>query len=60
MDGVLFGVFFNQGECCVSGARLLVHHDIADDLLAALVVRARAIAVGQPLSEDSDIGSLPR
>jgi acyl-CoA reductase-like NAD-dependent aldehyde dehydrogenase len=58
VDGVLFGVFFNQGECCVSGARLLVHHDIADDLLAALVDRARAIAVGQPLSEDSDIGSL--
>jgi len=58
VDGVLFGVFFNQGECCVSGARLLVHHDIADDLLAALVDRARALAVGQPLSEDSDIGSL--
>lgn len=58
VDGVLFGVFFNQGECCVSGARLLVHHDVADDLLAALVARTRTLAVGQPLDEGSDIGAL--
>ena len=58
VHGVLFGAFFNQGECCVSGARLLVHRDVADDFLAALVDRARTLAVGQPLGEDSDIGSL--
>lgn len=58
IDGVLFGVFFNQGECCVSGARLLVHEDIADKFLTALVGRARALSVGQPLDESSDIGAL--
>ncbi|ORA39171.1 aldehyde dehydrogenase family protein [Mycobacterium aquaticum] len=58
VDGVLFGVFFNQGECCVSGARLLVHQDIADEFLSAVVSRARELAVGHPLDEDSDIGAL--
>ncbi len=58
IDGVLFGVFFNQGECCVSGARLLVHEQVADEFLAALAGRARELAVGQPLDEGSDIGAL--
>lgn len=58
VDGVLFGVFFNQGECCVSGARLLVHQDIADSFLSAVVSRARELAVGHPLDEASDIGAL--
>jgi acyl-CoA reductase-like NAD-dependent aldehyde dehydrogenase len=58
VEGVLFGVFFNQGECCVSGARLLVHEEIADTFLAALVERAQRLAVGQPLDEGSDIGAL--
>lgn len=58
IDGVLFGVFFNQGECCVSGARLLVHEDIAEEFLSALVSRARELAVGQPLDEGTDIGAL--
>jgi acyl-CoA reductase-like NAD-dependent aldehyde dehydrogenase len=58
VDGVMFGVFFNQGECCVSGARLLVHQDIADEFLQTLVERTRALAVGQPLDESSDIGAL--
>jgi len=58
IDGVLFGVFFNQGECCVSGARLLLHEGVADEFLTALVGRARELAVGQPLDETSDIGAL--
>jgi betaine-aldehyde dehydrogenase len=58
VEGVLFGVFFNQGECCVSGARLLIHEDIAEAFLAALVQRAKQLAVGQPLDEESDIGSM--
>ncbi|MGS0684492.1 aldehyde dehydrogenase family protein [Nakamurella sp. GG22] len=58
IDGVLFGVFFNQGECCVSGARLLIHQDIAEDFLTALVNRARELSVGNPLDEGSDIGAL--
>ena len=58
VDGVLFGVLFNQGECCVSGSRLLVHEEIAESFLQALVDRVAKLRVGAPLDEDADIGAL--
>ncbi|GGO93101.1 aldehyde dehydrogenase family protein [Wenjunlia tyrosinilytica] len=58
VDGVLFAVLFNQGECCVSGARLLVHQDVADRFVAALVDRVSRLRVGAPLDEDADIGAM--
>ncbi|CDR13964.1 aldehyde dehydrogenase family protein [Streptomyces iranensis] len=58
VDGVLFAVLFNQGECCVSGARLLVHQDVADQFVQALVDRVSTLRVGAPLDEDADIGAL--
>ena len=57
-EGVIFGAFFNNGECCVSQARLLVHDGIADDFLRELVGRAAALRVGQPLEEITDIGAM--
>lgn len=57
-DGVLRGVTFNQGECCVSGARLLVHEDIADEFLAVLKQKTSALRVGSPLDENADLGSM--
>jgi betaine-aldehyde dehydrogenase len=57
-EGVLFGVLFNTGECCVSGARLLVHEAIADQFLATLVERARSVVIGPPLDESAEIGAL--
>ncbi len=57
-EGVLFAVLFNTGECCVSGARLLVHEDIADAFLEGLVAKARTVRTGQPLDEDADLGAL--
>ncbi|QYB06408.1 aldehyde dehydrogenase family protein [Rhodococcus sp. USK10] len=58
LDGVLFGVFFNQGECCVSGARLLVQDSIADAFVARLVEAAARITVGGPLDEASELGPM--
>lgn len=58
LDGTLFGVFFNQGECCVSGARLLVQDSIADEFVTALVARTKALRVGNPRDEKTDIGAL--
>ncbi|NLU71412.1 aldehyde dehydrogenase family protein [Streptomyces sp. HNM0575] len=58
VDGVLFGVLFNQGECCVSGARLLVHEDAADRFVQALADRVRELRVGVPLDEAADIGAM--
>jgi acyl-CoA reductase-like NAD-dependent aldehyde dehydrogenase len=58
LDGVLFGVFFNQGECCVSGARLLIQDSIADAFLARLVEAAGRITVGGPLDDASELGPM--
>jgi betaine-aldehyde dehydrogenase len=58
LDGVLFGIYFNQGECCVSGTRLLVEDSIADEFMEKLVERAASLKVGDPMDEQTDIGAL--
>ncbi|MCH1881997.1 aldehyde dehydrogenase family protein [Agrococcus sp. ARC_14] len=56
--GVTFGVTFNNGECCVSQARLIVQDGIADELLAGVAERMRQVRVGQPLDEATDVGAM--
>ncbi|HYU57626.1 MAG TPA: aldehyde dehydrogenase family protein [Actinomycetota bacterium] len=56
VDGVLWGVFFHQGQVCSAGTRAFVHHAILDDFVAELVKRAEAIRVGPALDPASDIG----
>ena len=58
VDGVMFGIYFNGGECCVSGSRLLVQESIADEFLAVLVARVGRLRVGQPLDETTDVGAI--
>lgn len=58
IDGVLFGAYFNQGECCVAGSRLLVAHGIADDFLARLTDKAQRLRIGDPFDEATDVGPL--
>ncbi|MGN6243323.1 MAG: aldehyde dehydrogenase family protein, partial [Motilibacteraceae bacterium] len=58
VDAVVFGVYFNQGECCNSGSRLLVQRDIADDFVARVVERAAQVRVGDPLEESTLVGAI--
>jgi betaine-aldehyde dehydrogenase len=58
LDAVVFGVYFNQGECCNSGSRLLLHQDIADEFADAVVRRARDVTVGDPLDEATKVGAI--
>ncbi|MBZ9801135.1 aldehyde dehydrogenase family protein [Mesorhizobium sp. ES1-6] len=58
VDGALTGVFFNNGECCISGSRLFVQSSIADEFVARVVDRSRRIVVGDPFDEATDIGAL--
>jgi betaine-aldehyde dehydrogenase len=58
VDAVVFGVYFNQGECCNSGSRLLVHEDIADEFVSRVVKRAQDVKVGDPLDEDTLVGAI--
>lgn len=58
LDAVVYGVYFNMGECCNSGSRLLVQRSIADDFIARVVERARTVPVGDPLDPATKIGAI--
>lgn len=58
LDGVLFGVFYNNGECCVSGARLLVQESVADDFVARVKAAAERVRVGSPLDPETEVGPM--
>jgi betaine-aldehyde dehydrogenase len=58
VEGALFGVFFNQGEVCSAGSRILVQRPIYDRFVEAIAQKARAIKVGPPLERDTKMGAL--
>ena len=58
LEKVVFGAYFNQGECCNAGSRLLVHAEIADEFTQRVVHRARDVAVGDPLDPVTKVGAL--
>jgi betaine-aldehyde dehydrogenase len=58
VEGALFGVFFNQGEVCSAGSRILVQRPIYKKFVDAMVEKARTITVGPPLDRDTKMGAL--
>jgi aldehyde dehydrogenase (NAD+) len=58
VEGVLWGIFFHQGQVCSAGSRLFLHRDVHDDVAAALVKRAETIRVGSAVDPASDIGPI--
>jgi betaine-aldehyde dehydrogenase len=58
LEKVVFGAYFNQGECCNAGSRLLVHADIVEEFTARVVQRTQHIRVGDPLDADTLVGAL--
>ncbi|HEU0204109.1 MAG TPA: aldehyde dehydrogenase family protein [Burkholderiaceae bacterium] len=58
LDAAVFGVYFNAGQCCNSGSRLLVHASIARDFAAAVVERSRRVNVGDPLDASVKVGAI--
>jgi acyl-CoA reductase-like NAD-dependent aldehyde dehydrogenase/DNA-binding LacI/PurR family transcriptional regulator len=58
VEGVLFASFFNQGEVCVSGSRLLVDETIAEPFVERLAARSGALRVGDPFDEATEMGPL--
>ncbi|MEV5753721.1 aldehyde dehydrogenase [Actinoallomurus sp. NPDC052308] len=55
-----WGIFFNQGEMCTAPSRLLVHCSVAERVVEAVVERARALRVGDPLDPGTEMGALAR
>ena len=58
VDGSIFEIFFNQGECCCSAKRLLVDEAIADRFLERLITRTKALRLGAVHADESDIGAI--
>jgi aldehyde dehydrogenase (NAD+) len=58
VEGIVNGIFFNQGHVCCAGSRLLVQESIADDLLARLKRRLATLRVGDPLDKNTDVGAI--
>jgi len=58
VEGIVNGIFFNQGHVCCAGSRLLLQEDIADEVLAKLKVRMAKIRVGDPLDKNTDLGAI--
>lgn len=58
VEGIINGIFFNQGHVCCAGSRLLVQEGIAEKVLAKLKARIRTLRVGDPLDKNTDIGAI--
>jgi len=58
LDAVVFGAYFNMGECCNAGSRLLVQSAISDRFLERVLERARTVPVGDPLDEATKVGAI--
>ncbi len=58
VEGVVNGIFFNQGHVCCAGSRLLVQEGVADAVLSRLRQRIQVLRVGDPLDKNTDIGAI--
>jgi acyl-CoA reductase-like NAD-dependent aldehyde dehydrogenase len=58
VEGIVNGIFFNQGHVCCAGSRLLVQETVYDELLARLKRRMASLRVGDPLDKNTDIGAI--
>jgi aldehyde dehydrogenase (NAD+) len=58
VEGIVNGIFFNQGQVCCAGSRLLVHEPVADAVVAKLRNRLRVLRVGDPLDKNTDVGAI--
>jgi aldehyde dehydrogenase (NAD+) len=58
VDGIVNGIFFNQGHVCCAGSRLLVQESVADELVEKLHARITTLRVGDPLDKNTDVGAI--
>src|SRR5204862_998010 len=57
VEGIIAGIFFNQGHVCCAGSRLFVQENIADVVIRKLKDRMETLIVGDPLDKNTDIGA---
>lgn len=58
IEGIVNGIYFNQGHVCCAGSRLLVQESIADQIIESLKRRLQTLRLGDPLDKNTDIGAI--
>jgi aldehyde dehydrogenase (NAD+) len=58
VEGIINGIFFNQGHVCCAGSRLLVQESIAEKVLSKLKIRLKSLRTGDPLDKNTDVGAI--
>ncbi len=58
IEGIISGIYFNQGHVCCAGSRLLVEESIHDEVVARLLRRLQTMRLGDPLDKNTDIGAI--
>ena len=58
VEGIVNGIFFNQGHVCCAGSRLILQESVADEVLEKLKLRMAKIRVGDPLDKNTDVGAI--
>ncbi len=57
-DAVVFGVYFNVGQCCNSSSRIIVHEDIAEEFCSRVIDLSRKVKFGDPLDPSTQVGAI--
>lgn len=58
VEGIVNGIYFNQGHVCCAGSRLLLEESISHEVVAKLKRRMESIRVGDPMDKNTDIGAI--
>jgi aldehyde dehydrogenase (NAD+) len=58
VEGIVNGIFFNQGHVCCAGSRLLIQESVHDEVLERLKSRMATLRVGDPLDKNTDVGAI--
>lgn len=58
VEGIVNGIFFNQGHVCCAGSRLFVQEGVADEVIRKLKDRMETLMVGDPMDKNTDIGAI--
>ena len=58
VEGIINGIYFNQGHVCCAGSRLLVQESIYETVLSKLKRRMRTLRIGDPLDKNTDVGAI--
>ena len=58
IEGIVNGIFFNQGQVCCAGSRLLVQESVAEEFVERLKQRVETLRVGNPMDKNTDVGAI--